>query len=104
MRHKILYCLEQEQAKRPKLLEGVCEADETYILESLKGRKIPDDYHRCVCAVVERDGAAFSTAINRATPGKEELLNVFAGRVNGGTFCFVTGRKTMGFCLKVENV
>jgi transposase-like protein len=115
MRHKILYCLEQEQAKRPKLLEGVCEADETYILESQKGRKIPDDYHRearkhgakaqkrgisdeyiCVCAAVERDGAAFSTAINRATPGKEELLNVFSGHVNGGTFLLSDGSKNYG--------
>jgi hypothetical protein len=115
MRHKILYCLEQEQAKRPKLLEGVCEADETYILESLKGRKIPDDYHRearkhgakaqkrgvsdeyiCVCAAVERDGTAFSKAINRATPSKEELLNVFAGRVNGGTFLLCDGSKSYG--------
>ncbi|MDR0629944.1 MAG: transposase family protein [Treponema sp.] len=42
MRHKILYCLEREQADNPKLLEGVCEADETYILERVKGRKIPD--------------------------------------------------------------
>ena len=49
MRHKILYCLEGEQADNPKLfelLEGVCEADETYILESVKGRKIPGAYHR----------------------------------------------------------
>ena len=112
MRHKILYCLEQEQANNPKPLEGVCEADETYILESVKGRKIPYDYHRkarkhgakaekrgisneyiCVCAAVERNGTAFSTAINRATPSKAELLNVFGERVNANTFLLCDGSK-----------
>ena len=34
MRHKILYCLEQEELRNPTQLEGVCEADETYILET----------------------------------------------------------------------
>ena len=115
MRHKILYCLEQEQADNPRLLEGVCEADETYILESLKGSKIPDGHRRkarkhgakaekrgisneyvCVCAAVEREGAAFSTAINRATPSKEELLNVFAGHVSGNTFLLCDGSKNYG--------
>jgi hypothetical protein len=112
MRHKILYCLEQEQANSPKLLEGVCEADETYILESVKGRKIPGGYHRkarkhgakaqkrglseeyvCVCAAVERGGAAFSTAVNRAAPSREELLSVFGERVGGGTFLLCDGSK-----------
>ena len=115
MRHKILYCLERERADNPKLLEGVCEADETYILESVKGRKIPGGYHRkarkhgakaekrgisneyvCVCAAVEREGAAFSTAINRAAPSKEELLNVFSGHVSGDTFLLCDGSKNYG--------
>ncbi|MDR0638303.1 MAG: IS1595 family transposase [Spirochaetaceae bacterium] len=115
MRHKILYCLEREQADSPKLLEGVCEADETYILESVKGRKIPDGYHRKarkhgakaekrgisheyvrVCAAAEREGGAFSRAINRAVPSKEELLNVFTGRVSGNTFLLCDGSKNYG--------
>ncbi len=34
MRHKILYSLEQEEAANLTKLEGVCEADETYVLDS----------------------------------------------------------------------
>ena len=90
MRHKILYCLEREQADNPKPLEGVCEADETYLLERVKGLKIPGGYHRKVRkhgakaqkrdvsdgyvrvrAAAGRDGAAFSTAVNRAMPSRE---------------------------------
>ena len=46
MRHKILHCVEQAIVNAPNLLEGVCEADETYVLESVKERKIHEDYHR----------------------------------------------------------
>jgi transposase-like protein len=46
MRHKILYCLEQKEHRNPTRLEGVCEADETYLLESLKGVKLPPDFWR----------------------------------------------------------
>ena len=46
MRHKILSALEQEQNQTPIQLTGICEADETYILESFKGTKLPDDFYR----------------------------------------------------------
>jgi hypothetical protein len=37
MRHKALFCLEAEQ-EAERTLSGVLESDETYILESLKGK------------------------------------------------------------------
>ncbi|MDR0629395.1 MAG: hypothetical protein LBG24_07145 [Treponema sp.] len=108
-------CLEREQADNPKPLEGVCEADETYFLERVKGLKIPCGYHRkarkhgakaqkrgvsdeygCGCAAGERDGAAFATAVNRAMPSREELLGVFGERVEGGTFLLCDGSKNDG--------
>jgi hypothetical protein len=46
MRHKILCCIEQEFKTNPTKLTGVCETDETYVLESLKGRTIPANYSR----------------------------------------------------------
>jgi transposase-like protein len=46
MRHKILYSIEQAILSETTELSGVCEADETFVLESVKGRKIPKDYHR----------------------------------------------------------
>lgn len=41
MRHKILYSIEQFIIQNPVELTGVCETDETYVLESVKGTKIP---------------------------------------------------------------
>jgi transposase-like protein len=44
MRHKVLFCLETEQ-KAERVLSGVLESDETYILESLKKRiELPEGY------------------------------------------------------------
>ena len=112
MRHKILCCLEQAARNNQKPLAGVCEADETYIIESVKGRKVPEGYHRkprkhgaealkrgisdeyiCVCAAVERDGSAFCEAASRAMPSKEELLEVFGERVTPDTFLLCDGAK-----------
>lgn len=115
MRHKVMNCMEQARMDSPKPLEGVCEADETYLLESVKGKKIPVDYHRgprkhgakaskrgisdeyiCVCAAVERAGAAFGMAVNRATPSRDEILEVFGERVTSDTLLLCDGAKSYG--------
>ena len=103
MRHKILYCLEQEGKRNPVILEGLCELDETYVIESCKGKKLAPEYWReprkhgavakksglsdeyiCVCAGVNRDGPAMSLAVNRATPGNDDIQKVFGGRIGSG--------------------
>jgi transposase-like protein len=115
MRHKILYCLEQDENREPARLEGVCEADETYILESLKGTKLPPDFWRkprkhgakaerrglsneyiCVCAGVEREGNALPVAVNRATAGKDGIKQVFDERVGNKTVIISDGAKGYG--------
>ena len=112
MRHKILFCLEQEELRNPTQLEGVCEADETYILENYKGKKLPPGFWReprkhgavatkpglsheyiCVCAGVEREGEAISTAVNRATAGKDDINQVFGERVSSKTVVLSDGSK-----------
>jgi len=112
MRHKILFCLEQEEVANPTVFSGVCEADETYLLENYKGKGLPDYIHRearkhgavaqkrgisneyiCICAAIERGGAAFSTAVNRAAPDKNEIHSVFAGRVDENTLVLCDGAK-----------
>ena len=89
MRHKILYAVERSLVENPAVLSGVCEADETYVLESEKGRKIPEGYHRkarkhgavaakrgnsdeyiCVCASVTGEAKNVSLAVNRAAPAE----------------------------------
>jgi transposase-like protein len=115
MRHKILYAVERSLIDFPTELTGVCEADETYVLESLKGRKIPEDYHRkprkhgavaakrgiseeyiCVCASVTGEGKNVSTAVNRATPSKQEILEVYGDRVDEDTVILCDGNRSYG--------
>jgi transposase-like protein len=112
MRHKILYCVEQALINAPVVLEGVCEADETYVLESVKGRKIPGNYHRkprkhgakasrpglsseyiCVCTSVDTDNNCMTAAVNRAAPSKEEIEQVFGCKVSADTLILCDGNK-----------
>ncbi|MDR0708265.1 MAG: hypothetical protein LBF60_10420 [Treponema sp.] len=83
MRRKALFCLEGGQWAEGAL-SGVLEADERYILESLKGKEPPEGYWRaagkrgaasskggisdeyiCVRAAIERGGKACSRAVGR---------------------------------------
>jgi len=112
MRHKILHCLERDEKENPTQFEGICEMDETYILESSKGTKLSPDYWRkprrhgekavkpglsneyiCVCAGVGRDGQAFSKTVNRAMAGSEDIEMVFGDRISGKTVVIVDGQK-----------
>lgn len=112
MRHKILFSMEQEESKNPTKLNGVCEADETYVLESYKGKKLPDNFWRkprkhggvaekrglsneyiCVCTGVERDGNAIAVAVNRANAGKQDIDEVFGERVSDQTLLLSDGAK-----------
>ena len=89
MRHKILYCVEQALLASPVALSGVSEADETYVLESEKGRKFPENHHRkprkrggkaskrglsdeqvCICSSVNSDSECVAVTVNRAAPSK----------------------------------
>lgn len=115
MRHKILYAIEQTLIAEPVGMTGVCEADETYVLESQKGTKIPDDYHRgarkhgakaskrgisdeyiCVCASVTGMGENLAVAVNRASPSGEEILEVFGEKVNKDTVLLCDGKQSYG--------
>jgi hypothetical protein len=112
MRHKILLSIEEEECNNPTKLSGVCEADETYVLESYKGKKLLKDFWRkarrhgavaekpglskeyiCICTGVEREGNAVAVAVNRANAGKKDINNVFSGRVNESTLLLSDGAK-----------
>ena len=100
MRHKILLALETEEALQPTILNGVCEMDDTYVLESLKGTKIPDDYSRkarkhgaiaqkrglseeyvCISTGIQRDGEAYCHTVTRAVPSKDDVTAVYDGHI-----------------------
>jgi transposase-like protein len=110
MRHKILLSLETEEERTPTVLDGVCELDETYVLESRKGSALPEDFWRkarkhgataqkrglsneyiSICTGVERDGKAFSKAVTRSEASKEEILEVFEGHIGGEALILCDG-------------
>lgn len=112
MRHKILYCVEKAILDPPGMLEGVCEADETYVLESVKGRKVPEGYHRkprkhgakaskpglsdeyiCVCTSVDGNNHCMTAAVNRAAPGNADIAKVFGDKVTVDTVILCDGSK-----------
>jgi len=112
MRHKILYCIEQAICADPVALDGVCETDETYVLESVKGSKILDGYHRkprkhgakaskpgiseeyvCVCASITGAGKSVAVSVNRAMPSKSEIAEVFGDRITDDTLILCDGSK-----------
>jgi hypothetical protein len=113
MRHKLLVALEQEERNNPTALIGNSETDETYMLESVKGKKILDGYHResrkhgakaskrgisnehvCICASVSGNKDLVAISANRATPSNEEILAVFGGRVSEETLILCDGAKS----------
>lgn len=112
MRHKVLYNMEAGTGKETALT-GICESDETYILESYKGKALPDGYWRaarkhravsskggiseeyiCVCAAVERGGKAYSRAVCRGIPRKAEILGAFSGKMCMDTLLVCDGAKS----------
>lgn len=110
MRHKILVCLENEISASPVALEGVCELDETYVLESEKGRKFPENYHRkprkrggkaskrglsdeqiCIQTAATGEGKFIALTVNRAVPTKDEIQQVFTDRITDDTTIICDG-------------
>lgn len=110
MRHKILKRLEDEFLSAQTSMDGTYDADETYVLESVKGRKIPAGYHRkarkhgakaskagisneyiCVCTSINDDKDCMAVSVNRAAPGKEEIELVFGEKVCSDTLLLCDG-------------
>lgn len=110
MRHKILLALEAEEARNPTVLSGVCELDDTYVLECYKGKKLPADFWRkprkhgataqkrgvsneyiCISTGIQRDGGAYSQTVTRSTPGKDDLIAVFEGHIDKSALILCDG-------------
>lgn len=116
MRHKILMFMEAHGKAFPVCLKGISELDETYVLESLKGRKFPENASRnprkhgekasqrgisneqvCIMTGVERNGGcAYAVTLNRARPSVEEIKAAFQGHMTTGCVAFTDGLKGYG--------
>jgi transposase-like protein len=114
MRREILSAMEPQGDMSPAILSNICELDETYVLESLKGTKIPDDYYRsprrhgskaqkpglsseqiCICTGIERNGGpCVAVSVNRATPSSEEILEAFNQHLDESALVLCDGSRS----------
>lgn len=113
MRHKILVAIEEMESHTPTVLGGVCELDETYVLESYKGEKLPGGFWRgprkhgakaqrrgvsneqiAICTGVDRSGNVYAKSVNRATPSSEEIAEVFGERIEEGSLVLTDGSRS----------
>jgi len=113
MRHKILLALEMEESSQPTVLSGVCELDDTYVLENYKGNKLPEGFWRearlhgavaqkrgvsneyvCISTGVQRDGSAYAQSVTRSTPSKDDIVSVFEGHIEEESLILCDGAKS----------
>lgn len=106
MRHRFLMFL----MERPELkgsLAGIIEADETYMLESQKGKKVTDRKPRrhgrkaskrglsneqlCICVATDRDNHIVASCVNRAKPSSEELQLALSDYISSGSVILCDG-------------
>jgi len=113
MRHKVLAALESMENGSHTKLSAVSECDETFVLESLKGTKIPDNYWRkarkhgakaqkrgvsneyiCICTGIGRESGTVALSVNRAKPDMSEIKQVFNGYLDDSTLVICDGLRT----------
>ena len=96
MRHKILMCMEKAVQEMPEL-DGLIEADETFLLESEKGKKVEgrkprkhgekagkrglSDEQICICVAADRNGNITAKSVNRAKPSGEDIRNALQDKI-----------------------
>lgn len=99
MRQKLLAFLE-ESTKQGNLLDGMIEADETYIRESQKGIRVTTRKPRnhgesaekrglsnelmCVCVAADRNGNVTARCVNRAKPSSNNIEDAIGARIAEG--------------------
>lgn len=125
MRHKLLVYLE-DMIAGAKPLDELIEADETYVLNSRKGVKVPDRKARkhgegaskpglsdelyCVCVATDRNNNLFAECVNRAKPSGDDLVAALGTRLISGSTILCDGAKSYNKladftnCKKVELV
>lgn len=113
MRHKVLVALADLRSEENLILSEVTEMDETYVLDSYKGKPLPTNINRkprkhgakavkrgisseyiCICTGVQRKGGCFAETINRAKPSSEELGELFSDHISAGTLVLCDGLRS----------
>lgn len=113
MHYKILLTMQNIPEAEGILLGGVSELDETFVLDSYKGKQLPEDVERkprkhgakvekcgisneyvCICTGIERDGTAYAATVNRAKPDADELAQPFENHIAKGSLVLCDGLKS----------
>jgi len=113
MRHLILNSIETYTENSSNTLDGEIEIDDTYLLESVKGMKIGENYHRkprkhgavaskrgisneyvSVNVAVSRDGNSYSKSVNTSRPTISNVRDVFESKINKNSSVFCDGDKS----------
>lgn len=101
IRHKILHAVESlvnsEEEIGRNMLDGLIEADETFVIESQKGRKVTGRKPRkhgegasmrglsheqvCCCFAVDHDNHITCRSVNRAKPDSDDIVNALGCRI-----------------------
>lgn len=100
MRQKLLAFLE-DTMKEGVVLDGMIEADETYVQESQKGIPVTDRKPRkhgesaskrglssekmCICVATDREGNLTACCVNRAKPSSEDIENAIGNSIAEGS-------------------
>ena len=123
MRHKVLLALEGLCEQAPVILGGVCELDETYVLESYKGTKLPEGFWResrkhgaeaqkrgisneriAIRAGLDRTGQVLARTVSRATPSASELSEVFGECLKEGALILTDGAQSYNVLEELRKV
>lgn len=113
MRHKVLIALTDLQSEESLYLSEVTEMDETYVLDSYKGKHLPAGTGRrprkhgakatkrgisneyvCICTGVQPSGKRLAETINRAKPSSEELAELFSDHITAGALVLCDGLRS----------
>lgn len=98
MRHKLLAFF--EEAISDVALDGLIEADETYVQESQKGTRVTDreprkhaepatkrgisDEKACACFAVDRDSHFTAKCVNMGKPSAEDIMAAIGDKIGDG--------------------
>lgn len=113
MRHKFLIALAGLLEEQGFYLDDVSELDETFVLDSYKGKALPDSVCRkprrhgakaekrglsneyvCICTGAQRKGCVIAETLNRAKPSSQELQSVFGGHISEGILVLCDGLRS----------
>lgn len=99
MRQKLLAFLEKV-VLQSEMLDGIIEADETYVQESQKGKAVTHRKARkhgetatkrglsseqiCICVASDREGHLTANCVNRAKPSSEDIEKAIGEKISEG--------------------